>query len=87
MDGHNDLPWQIFGQFKNQLDRFDLLTYASRAVQLNPGGGSIRVSWGGGNPISSGSPRVRPVWMNRTCGEPDETKENTHPDTYHRSFS
>ena len=29
------------------------------------------------NPISSGSPHVRP--MGRTCGEPDEIKKNTHP--------
>ena len=31
----------------------------------------------GVNPISSGSPHVRP--MGRTCGEPDEIKKNTHP--------
>jgi len=31
----------------------------------------------GVNPISSGSPPVRP--MGRTCGEPDEIKKNTHP--------
>ena len=29
------------------------------------------------NPISSGSPHVRP--MGRTCGEPGEIKKNTHP--------
>ena len=29
------------------------------------------------NPISSGSPHVRP--MGRTCGEPDEIKKITHP--------
>ena len=37
---------------------------------------SISPPWGI-NPISSGSPRVRP--MGRTCGEPDEIKKNTHP--------
>ena len=31
------------------------------------------------NPISSGSPHVRPIGVHRTCGEPDEIKENTHP--------
>ena len=31
----------------------------------------------GVNPISSGSPHVRP--MGRTCGEPDEIKKHTHP--------
>ena len=31
------------------------------------------------NSISFGSPHVRP--MGRTCGEPDEIKENTHPKT------
>ena len=28
---------------------------------------------------SPGSPHVRPTGVHRTCGEPDETKENTHP--------
>ena len=37
---------------------------------------SIPPPWGI-NPISSGSPHVRP--MGRTCGEPDEIKKNTHP--------
>ena len=31
------------------------------------------------NPISSGSPHVRPTGVHRTCGEPDEIKKNTHP--------
>ena len=31
------------------------------------------------NPISSGSPHVRPMGVHRTCGEPDEIKKNTHP--------
>ena len=31
------------------------------------------------NPFSSGPPHVRPIGMHRTCGEPDETKKNTHP--------
>ena len=50
--------------------------YASRAVQFHP----MAV-----NPISSGSPHVRP--MGRTCGEPDEIKKNTHPKYITRSFS
>ena len=29
--------------------------------------------------ISSGSPHVRPMGVHRTCGEPDEIKNNTHP--------
>ena len=34
----------------------------------------------GVNPISSGSPHVRPMGVHRTCGEPnDEIKKNTHP--------
>ena len=33
----------------------------------------------GVNPISPGSPHVRPVGVHRTCGEPDEIKKNTHP--------
>ena len=37
---------------------------------------SIPPPWGV-NPISSGSPHVRPV--GRTCGEPDEIKKNAHP--------
>jgi len=36
------------------------------------------------NLISSGSPRVRP--MGRTCGEPDETKKNTHPKDFTAFF-
>ena len=32
------------------------------------------------NPISSGSPHVRPMGVHRTCGEPDELKRNTHPE-------
>ena len=31
------------------------------------------------NPISPGSPHVRPMGVHRTCGEPDEIKKNTHP--------
>ena len=33
------------------------------------------------NPISSGPPRVRctPMGVHRTCGEPGEIKQNTHP--------
>ena len=35
----------------------------------------------GVNLISSGSPHARctPMGVHRTCGEPDETKKNTHP--------
>ena len=33
----------------------------------------------GVNPISPGSPHVRPMGVHRTCGEPDEIKKNTHP--------
>ena len=35
----------------------------------------------GADPISSGYPHVRctPMWALSTCGEPDETKKNTHP--------
>ena len=33
----------------------------------------------GVNPISLGSPHVRPVGVHRTCGEPNEIKVNTHP--------
>ena len=36
------------------------------------------------NPISSGSPHVRP--MGRTCGEPDEIKKNTHPKSFTALF-
>ena len=36
------------------------------------------------NPISSGSPHVRP--MGRTCGEPDEIKKNTHPKKFTALF-
>jgi len=38
----------------------------------------------GVNPISSGSPHVRP--MGRTCGEPDEIKKNTHPKIFTALF-
>ena len=38
----------------------------------------------GVNPISSGSPHVRP--MRRTCGEPDEIKKNTHPKNFTALF-
>ena len=31
------------------------------------------------NPISLGSPHVRPMGVHCTCGEPDEIKKNTHP--------
>ena len=31
------------------------------------------------NSISSGSPHVRPTGVHRKCGEPVETKKNTHP--------
>ena len=41
---------------------------------------SISPPWGLVNSISSGSPHVRPMGVHRTCGEPDEIKENTHPD-------
>ena len=33
----------------------------------------------GVNPISSGSPHVRPMGVHRTCGVPDEIKKSTHP--------
>ena len=33
----------------------------------------------GVNSIPPGSPRVRPMGVHRTCGEPDEIKKNTHP--------
>ena len=32
------------------------------------------------NPISPGSPHVRPMGVHRTCGEADEIKKNTHPE-------
>ena len=32
------------------------------------------------NPVSSGSPHVRPMGVHRTCGEPDEIKKDTHPE-------
>ena len=44
---------------------------------------SISPPWGV-NPISSGSPHVRP--MGRTCGEPDEIKKNTHPKSFTALF-
>ena len=31
------------------------------------------------NSIPSGPPHARPVWAPGTCGEPNETKKNTHP--------
>ena len=34
----------------------------------------------GVNPTSFGSPHVRPTGVRRTCGEPDETMKNTHPE-------
>ena len=33
----------------------------------------------GVNPISPGSPHVRPTGVHRTCEAPDEIKKNTHP--------
>ena len=33
----------------------------------------------GANPISPGSPHVRPMWALSTCGGPDVIKKNTHP--------
>ena len=44
---------------------------------------SIPPPWGV-NPISSGSPHVRPT--GRTCGEPDEIKKNTHPKKFTALF-
>ena len=40
----------------------------------------------GVNPISSGSPHVRPMGVHRTCGEPDEIKKNTHPKNFTALF-
>ena len=31
------------------------------------------------NSISFGSPRVRPIGVHRTCGEPNEIKKSAHP--------
>ncbi len=33
----------------------------------------------GVNSTSFGSPRVRPMGVHRTCGEPNEIKKNAHP--------
>ena len=47
------------------------------------GGGTLREPFNftpmGVNPISPGSPHVRPMGVHRTCGGPDEIKKNTHP--------
>ena len=73
---------------RNRIDRhpkhIEWLFSFKAAARLPPWhrGGAVRVpsrSISPPNPISSGSPHVRPMWALSTCGEPDKIKKNTHP--------
>ena len=63
-----------------ELDRPSSTTACWRCTRRGP----FNFTPMGVNPISSGSPHVRP--MGRTRGEPDEIKKNTHPKSFTALF-
>ena len=85
--GHKGVVKELSGKLVNNFDdgeQYGLgaeFCFAYHLVQLAQAeyGASCSISPPMGvNPISSGSPHVRPMGVHRTCGEPDGIKKNTH---------